>query len=297
MPAIMHPINRILTPFGFRVSRPGGRPRIEKVWNIPLDYPIAPEVRWNRENPNVFANEILSKQIDSYSKCLESLDESDNRIDSVLIVESENSVEPRWENDFIPVMDGYFLYTFTAKLKPKLFLEIGSGNSTKFVARAIKDYSLQTKIVSIDPVPRAEIDTICDELHRIPFEQADTAALINRLESGDIVFFDGSHRCFQNSDVTVFFNEFLWQLPRGVVVGVHDILLPYDYPPEWRERFYSEQYILAAALIAAPEKFDVIMPTFFVHSLGLSNSTLSRIYEKVPQSVSKDGSIFWFKLV
>ena len=50
---------------------------------------------------------------------------------------------------------------------------------------------------------------------------------------------------------TVFFLEVLPRLPRGVTVVVHDIFLPYDYPGHWRRKYYSEQYLLAAHLLAA----------------------------------------------
>ena len=50
--------------------------------------------------------------------------------------------------------------------RPRRFIEIGSGNSTKFARRAIRDHWLNTSIVSIDPFPRSEIDAICDEVVR-----------------------------------------------------------------------------------------------------------------------------------
>ena len=67
------------------------------------------------------------------------------------------------------------------------------------------------------------------------------------LSAGDMVFIDNSHRAFQNSDVTVFFTEVLPALPAGVAYGIHDIFLPDDYPAGWSDRFYNEQYLLAAA--------------------------------------------------
>ena len=48
-----------------------------------------------------------------------------------------------------------------------------------------------------------------------------------------MVFFDGSHRTFMNSDATVFFLEVLPTLPAGTLVGIHDIYLPDDYPADW----------------------------------------------------------------
>jgi len=45
---------------------------------------------------------------------------------------------------------------------------------------------------------------------------------------------------FQNSDATVFFLDVLPRLKPGVVVHVHDIFWPFDYPSIWRARYYSE---------------------------------------------------------
>jgi hypothetical protein len=69
--------------------------------------------------------------------------------------------------DFEVVL-GKYLSTvgIVTKLNPKRYIEVGSGNSTKYVRRAISDHGLRTKIISIDPHPRAVIDTICDEVIR-----------------------------------------------------------------------------------------------------------------------------------
>ena len=125
--------------------------------------------------------------------------------------EPETSPEPRWMQQWLPALDGASLYSFTADRNPAIFLEVGSGNSTKFVRRAIRDHKLRTKIISIDPFPRAEVDGICDEIIRKPFEDVDLS-LMDRLTDGDIVFIDNSHRSFQNSDVTVFFMEMLGRI-------------------------------------------------------------------------------------
>ena len=107
----------------------------------------------------------------------------------------------------------------------------------------------ETRIVSIDPQPRAEVDELCDRVLRVPLEAADLS-VFDELSDGDVLFFDGSHRTFMNSDATVFFLEVLPRLADGVLVGVHDVFLPYDYPRDFADRYYSEQYLLAAHLIA-----------------------------------------------
>ena len=65
--------------------------------------------------------------------------------------------------------------------RPRLYLEVGSGYSTRFARQAIKDHSPETEILSIDPCPRDEIDAICDEVIRLPVEEVDLE-LFDRLE-------------------------------------------------------------------------------------------------------------------
>jgi len=45
-------------------------------------------------------------------------------------------------------------HAMTALNRPRRVIEVGSGNSTKFIRRAIRDHGLPTAIVSIDPQPR-----------------------------------------------------------------------------------------------------------------------------------------------
>jgi hypothetical protein len=101
-------------------------------------------------------------------------------------------------------LDAVALYGFIATRKPRRYVEIGSGTSTKFARRAVTDHSPRTEIISIDPDPRSEIDALCDDVMRMPLEDV-PADFFAGLCADDILFFDGSHRAFQNSDVTVFF--------------------------------------------------------------------------------------------
>jgi predicted O-methyltransferase YrrM len=173
---------------------------------------------------------------------------------------SGNGAEPFWDNGMIPPLDGMILYAMVRKLRPRTYLEVGSGNSTKFVRKAIRDGGLDTRIVSIDPHPRAGIDALCDEVIREPFEDVSEAVFVDRLRANDIVFIDNSHRSFPNSDVTVFFTETLPLLPSGTYYGIHDIFLPLDYPPAWMDRFYNEQYLLVAYLLGGAAGDRIVFP-------------------------------------
>ena len=184
------------------------------------------------------------------------------------------SVLPRWKNGFIPPIDGAMLYSTVASRNPRYYVECGSGNSTKFVSKAIADHSLKTKIISIDPTPRAEVDRLCDQIFRIPFEEMDLS-FFSDLTSDDIFLIDGSHRSFTNSDVTVFFTEILPELPASMVYAIHDVALPDEV---YAERYYNEQYLLATYIIAGMMGDSLFFPTGF-----LSNHTtlLSQLEQRI----------------
>lgn len=170
---------------------------------------------------------------------------------------------PIWINGWFPGLDAIAAYGFLSVLNPQRFVEIGSGHSTRFVRQAIIDHKLSTRIISVDPEPRADIDKICDEVHRIKIEDF-SSNLFESLNAGDILFIDSSHLVLMNSDVTVLFLEIIPLLKKGVIIHFHDIHLPNDYPPDWIPRYYSEQYILGALLLSAADRFQVLLPNAFL---------------------------------
>jgi hypothetical protein len=207
---------------------------------------------------------------------------------------TEIATEPHWQNVWLSPIDAAALYSYLARRAPRHYLEIGSGHSTKFAARARRDNALTTQFVSIDPHPRAEIDELCDTVVRKGLQDVDIE-LFDMVEAGDVLFCDGSHCVFQNSDATVFFTEVLPRLAPGVTVGVHDIFLPRDYPPDWAGRYYSEQYLLTSWLLAG-SRLDILLPACFAaHDDDLSPALepLSRVATIAPLW-SYDAGGFWF---
>ena len=138
-------------------------------------------------------------------------------------------------------------------------------------------------------------DALCDRVIRRPLESTDLSVFAD-LEARDLVFLDNSHRCFMNSDVTVFFTEILPSLPAGLVYGLHDIYLPNDYPPEWAERFYSEQYLLAAYLAGGADRDQVLAPlAYFYHDTTLL-SKFARTFDALGlDDVQRYGNSFWMR--
>ncbi len=173
------------------------------------------------------------------------------------------------------------------------YMEVGSGNSTLYVKAALLEAGSATRIVSIDPAPRADCDTICDEIIRQKLEDVDLTTF-DKLGPGDVLFIDNSHRSLMNSDVTVCMTEVIPRLKAGVLVGFHDIFLPYDYPAQWDERGYNEQYLLACYLLANPGYFDIRLANHWIFREGLHRELLAEIWTQLGEKVrDRPPSAFW----
>lgn len=263
---------------------------------IVLDCPINTKPRYPLgQTPHARINAILAENFAEYHALLNSFLQYTDWLSRIPPTGETSGSTPYWINGFIPGLDAVAIYSMISEKRPKHYFEVGSGNSTKFARQAILDHGLSTRIISIDPSPRAEIDQICDEAIRLPLEDCDLA-LFERLDEGDILFVDNSHRCFMNSDVSVFFLDILPNLKRGVIVGIHDICLPYDYPTEWANRYYSEQYLLACWLLAGTGKFEVLLPSVFASVDASLAGTLENLWPRLPPGVEKYGSSFWLQI-
>jgi hypothetical protein len=192
-----------------------------------------------------------------------------------------------WGNRYLPALDALTIMWAAARARGTFF-EIGSGNSTRAARAAIRHFGRDVRLVSVDPQPRVEIDALCDEVIRAPLERTDLSALL-ALEPGDVLFIDSSHRSFMNSDVTVLMTEVLPALKPGVIVGIHDILLPYDYPEGWTKRAYNEQYLLAALLLANPDYFDIRFANQWIVRRGLHLAPLAPIWDRLGPAVRDRG--------
>lgn len=155
--------------------------------------------------------------------------------------------EPRWDQDWFPRLDAAAAYAIVRKTKPKRIVEVGSGHSTRFLARAVADGGLATQITCIDPEPRAKIDGLPVKRLRVPVQTAGFSPH-DRLEPDDILFIDSSHQVKEGSDVEFLLKRVLPRLESGVRLHFHDIFLPEDYPHAWAWRRYNEQEAVAELL-------------------------------------------------
>lgn len=158
------------------------------------------------------------------------------------------------DNDAFGGVDPLVLYAFLRHYEPDLVLEIGSGHSSRVMAAALSRNG-KGDLISVDPYPseqlRAELHdfphtVIEQKVEQLPFD------LFDRLNFGDVLFIDSTHTVRSGGDVNFLFLEVLPRLRPGVIVHIHDIFLPEEYPREWvldKHIFWAEQYLLQAFLL------------------------------------------------
>lgn len=261
---------------------------------IEIDFPINAKVRFGHDKPpHPQLNDMISRGNARYADTLRGFCRYTEYLHRIPLT-SDDPITPTWINLAIPMADAISIYGYLAERNPARFVEIGSGNSTKFARRAIQDHGLRTKIISIDPVPRAEVDGICDEVIRQPLEDADLS-VFDTLTSEDMVFCDNSHRAFQNSDVTTFFLDVMPRTRGGPLIGIHDIFLPHDYQESFVTQHFNEQYLLACWLLAG-SGIDIELPLFHVTMTPELHACLDRIWQGPEfKTAIRKGGAFWFR--
>jgi predicted O-methyltransferase YrrM len=167
----------------------------------------------------------------------------------------KNPLEFRLNNGSFESGDAEYLYQIVRAKKPRRVFEIGSGNSTLMVRRSIarnseEESNYSCKHVCIEPFEAPWLDQSGVVVLRQRVEDVDRA-LFRELRENDLLFIDSSHVIRPQGDVLFEYLEILPSLHPGVIVHIHDIFSPRDYPREWvidRLRLWNEQYLLEAFL-------------------------------------------------
>ncbi len=167
--------------------------------------------------------------------------------DDLGAIDGTGSDRARWDQYWCPRLDAMAAYTMVRTLAPKRLIEVGSGHSTRFMARAVADGGLECTMTAIDPEPRAQIESLPVSIERKTLQDLDLN-LFSALKAGDFFCIDSSHILMPGSDVDIVLNRILPTLPSGVIVSFHDIFLPWPYPPDWDWRNYNEQNGVGALL-------------------------------------------------
>jgi hypothetical protein len=146
-------------------------------------------------------------------------------------------------------LDAALYYCMIRNFKPKHIIEVGAGASTKLASlAACKNGAVDLE--SIDPFASENLSEI-SKLIKKPVQEIPISQF-KALQRNDILFIDSTHVCKIGSDVNYLFLDVLPNLNPGVLIHIHDIALPLEFPENWvigLHRFWNEQYLLHAFLI------------------------------------------------
>ena len=234
--------------------------------------------------------ELFANRRDTFATWLSVLGEF---ADELLRIGDSPPPAPRWSQGWFPRLDAAMAYTMVRSLRPRRIVEVGSGHSTRFFARAVADSSLTTNITAIDPAPRTDLAGLkAVQLLRRPLQAVGLAPFAD-LVAGDIVAIDSSHVLMPGSDVDMLQNRVLPELPAGVVVQIHDVFLPDDYPAEWEWRGYNEQ-LGVAALLQGGRKWTVEFASHYAVT-RMADLVEAGIVGQLPRPAAACESGLWIK--
>lgn len=170
-------------------------------------------------------------------------------------LENSNSLKFYLNNGSFESGDAEYWYQIIRAIKPKRIFEIGSGNSTLMAINAIsknqdEDPSYRCEHICIEPYEMPWLEKTNVSVVRKKVEEVELS-FFSKLQENDILFIDSSHIIRPQGDVLFEYLELLPCLNKGVIVHVHDIFSPKNYPKQWLQdevRFWNEQYLLEAFL-------------------------------------------------
>jgi hypothetical protein len=168
-------------------------------------------------------------------------------------VATGNPQEYHAANGLFSRLDAWILQGMLRYFRPERMIEVGCGWSSLLTARINREYlDRSMHFTCVEPYPPEFLGGGVDGISELIPSRVEQLPVDPFLELGerDVLFIDSSHTVKTGGDVVFLFEEVLPRLARGVVVHIHDMFLPWDYPPDWvlGGRGWNEQYLVRAFL-------------------------------------------------
>ncbi|HEX6484723.1 MAG TPA: class I SAM-dependent methyltransferase [Ktedonobacteraceae bacterium] len=223
------------------------------------------ETTWTKADPlygidmNVPGQLTLLRSFAAYS----------GELQAIPISEPSEGYSYFYNNTFFESGDAEILYSMVRHFKPKKVVEIGSGYSTRLIKRALdknREEGAVAEQICVEPYSNPWLEQLgVDKIIRSKVEDIDLS-LFDELEEDCLLIIDSSHTLRTGGDVYIEYLHILPRLQKGVIIHIHDIFLPFDYPRQWvvsERRFYTEQYLFQAFLAFNPE-FEILAALKFL---------------------------------
>ena len=194
----------------------------------------------------------------------------------------------QWKNGQFDRSDALHYWGIINMFKPKTILEIGSGWSSRVAAHAAQ--LTGSTLRCIDPSPRAELEHLDINFQKERIQNFDPHKLSNSLSKGDILFIDSSHSVKTGNDVVFIYCILFPLLPKGLIVHIHDLYLPYGRPRQqlvkhrlyWYEDYFTQ-------ILISQEKLKPILANHFLHRSEYKDQLLM-----TPNGIG--GASIWFEV-
>ena len=212
-----------------------------------------------------------------------------------------------YNNNFFESGDAEILYSMVRHFKPKKVIEIGCGYSTRLMKHALdknREEGAVAEQICIEPYEMPWLEQLgVDKIIRAKVEDIDLG-LFDELEEDCLLFIDSSHTLRTGGDVYIEYLRILPRLQRGVIIHIHDIFLPFDYPRQWvvsYRRFWTEQYLVQAFLTFNPE-FEILaalryLATYHFEEFAAVCPVFAHEFDRrnVPEAITVSPSSFWIR--
>jgi predicted O-methyltransferase YrrM len=212
-----------------------------------------------------------------------------------VLEQAEPATRYRVDNPNYGVGDATMLMAMLRWLRPRRYLEVGSGYSTA-LALDVGERFLdgQLRVTAVEPFPDLvaglarpgdPLEVLAQPVQEVPL------ARFAELGANDVLFIDSSHVLKTGSDVQYLYTEVLPILADGVHVHVHDIFWPFEYLRHWVEmgRAWNESYLLHAFLLHN-HRFEIVL---WNHYLAVRHGDV--IAAELPEIMENPGGALWLR--
>ena len=172
-----------------------------------------------------------------------------------------HSIFAKYSGEYTPstnigltLVDSFILYAMIREIKPKVMIEVGSGETTKISLQAIEmneKEGMECKFYAVEPYPHDFLRQISRRNFKLIDKKVEEVD-IDFLITADLFFIDSSHVLKIGSDVNYEILEIVPKLKKDAVIHWHDIMMPTNYWEDWTyqgTKFWNESYMLHAFML------------------------------------------------
>ncbi len=202
-------------------------------------------------------------------------------------------------NEMFSRLDAWVLQAMLRHLRPRRMVEVGCGSSSLLTARVNREhFDGSMRFTCIEPHPPDFLTGGVEGISKLVPKRVEELGFepFAELEAGDILFIDTSHTVKTGGDVVFLFHEVVPRLNPGVIVHVHDIFMPRDYPEEWvfSGRAWNEQY-LVQAFLAFNSAFKVLLGVAWL--THCRPDVLASVLPDYPAKYGNGGGSLWIQRI